>query len=92
LRELVELEQKGWEALSKKGDAGKFYYMSILREDAEMLFPGGMRIEGRENILGSIGSQPWESFQLENTRVIPLAENAATIVYKVTAKRKGSQT
>lgn len=91
MKELVELEQQGWEALSKKGSAGKRYYRSILREDAEMLFPGGMRIAGRENILESIGSHPWDTFQLEDTKVISLTKNAAIIVYKVTAHRKGSQ-
>jgi hypothetical protein len=46
--ELVELERQGWEALSSDGDAGQRFYASILRHDAVMLFPGGMRIVGRD--------------------------------------------
>lgn len=88
--ELIELEKQGWEALSKTGDARKRFYASILREDAVMLFPGGMRIEGRERILQSLGSQPWDTFHMESVEVISLGTNTATLVYKVTAQRKGS--
>jgi hypothetical protein len=63
--DFVELEKQGWRALATAGDAGKSFYASILRSNAVMLLPGGIRIEGRENILQSFGSQPWESFQIE---------------------------
>jgi hypothetical protein len=85
--EIVELEKQGWHALSTEGDAGKRFYASVLRKDAVMLFPGGIRIQGRENILQSLGSQPWESFQIENAQVFWLTTNATTLVYKATAQR-----
>jgi hypothetical protein len=89
LNELVELEEQGWLALSTEGDAGKRFYASVLRNDALMLFPGGIRIEGRENILQSLGSQPWESYQIEDAQVFWLTTDVATLVYKATAQRKG---
>lgn len=88
--ELVELERQGWEALSSEGNAGREFYASVLREDAVMLFPGGMRLEGREQILQSLGTQPWQTFQLEEPRAISLSRNAATLIYRVKAQRKGS--
>lgn len=91
MRELIELEEQGWRALATVGDAGKKFYASVLRQDAVMLFPGGMRIEGRERILESLGAQPWESFQLEDPKVVQLTEQAAVVVYKATARRKGSE-
>jgi hypothetical protein len=91
MRELIDLEEQGWRALSTAGDAGKKFYAAVLREDAVMLFPGGMRIEGRERILETLGAQPWKSFQIENPKVIPLSDAAATLVYKVTAQRQGSE-
>lgn len=91
MRELIDLEEQGWRALSTEGDAGKKFYSSVLREDAVMLFPAGMRIEGRERILESIGSQPWQSFRIEEPRVTSLSDSAATITYKVTAQRKSSE-
>jgi ketosteroid isomerase-like protein len=91
MNELVELEQKGWQALSMKGDAGKRFYGDILREDAVMLLSNGMRIEGRDHILQSFGAQPWKTFQIENPQVISLTVDAATLVYRVTAQRAGSK-
>jgi hypothetical protein len=89
--ELIELEQKGWKALSTEGVAGREFYASVLRDDAVMLFPGGRRIDGRELILESIGLQPWETFRIENPQVVVLTSSSATVVYRVTAQRKGSQ-
>lgn len=56
-----------------------------------MLFPGGMRITGRERILESLGTQPWDSFHIEDPMVLPLAANVATLVYAAKAHRKGSE-
>jgi hypothetical protein len=90
MNELIDLEKQGWEALSSDGDTGRSFYASVLREDAMMIFPGGMCIDGREHILQSLGPQPWETFDIENPRVVPLAHNVAAVVYRVTARRKGS--
>jgi hypothetical protein len=90
MHELIDLEEQGWRALSAAGDAGRAFYASVLREDAVMLFPGGMRIEGRASILESLGTPPWESFSIERPQVIQLATNATALIYKVTAQRKGS--
>jgi hypothetical protein len=90
MHELIELEEQGWRALSTEGDAGRKFYASVLREDAVMLFPGGMRIVGRERILQSLGSQPWDSVRIENPLVIPLTIDTSTLVYTATAQRKGS--
>jgi hypothetical protein len=91
MQELLELEERGWHALATKGNAGQVFYASILRDDAVMLFPGGLRIEGRERILESLGSQPWDSFRIEDAQVLPLTSSAAAVVYKVTAQREGSE-
>lgn len=90
MQELIELEKQGWRALSSEGEAGKDVYSSVLAEDAVMLFPGGILIDGKENILESIGSQPWESFEIEDPRVIRLSEDAGVLAYKVSAQREGS--
>lgn len=91
MHELVELEQQGWRSLATEGDAARRFYASVLRADAVMPLPGGLRIEGREAILASLGSQPWASFQIENAQVIQLASDAAAVVYKATAQRDGGQ-
>ena len=43
---ILELETQGWQALSTAVDAGRKFHVSILRDDATMLFPGSMIIAG----------------------------------------------
>jgi Domain of unknown function (DUF4440) len=89
MEELIKLEEQGWQALSTEGDAAKKFYSAILRDDAVMLFPGDLLIVGKQKILESFSAQPWKSFQIEELQVIPLSENAAVLVYRVTAQRAG---
>lgn len=91
MQDLIKLEEQGWQALSTGVEASKKFYSSVLRDNAVMLFPGGMLIEGKEKILQSLAAQPWKSFQIEELRVISLSERAKVLVYKVTAKREGSK-
>ncbi|MBD2256117.1 nuclear transport factor 2 family protein [Pseudanabaena sp. FACHB-2040] len=88
-QDLIALEEQGWQALSSAGEAGKRFYSSVLRDDAVMLFPGGMRLDGKEKILAALAAQPWQSFQIEESQVISFSENASAVVYKVTAQREG---
>ncbi|MDF1500977.1 MAG: nuclear transport factor 2 family protein [Anaerolineales bacterium] len=88
--DILELERHGWQALSAGGDAGKMFYEHILREDALMLFPGGMRIQGRQQILESLGGRPWASFEILEPELIDLTPKAKTIVYRVEARREAA--
>ena len=90
MQDLIDLEEQGWLALSSGGEASKNFYSSVLRDNAVMLFPGGMLIDGKEKILKSLAAQPWRSFQIEDPRVISLSESAGVLVYRVTAQREGS--
>jgi hypothetical protein len=88
--EVLELEKAGWQALSTGGDAGKRFYERVLRDDAVMLFPGGMRIVGKDQILDSLGTQPWASFEIQDPDLIELSPHARALVYRVIARREGS--
>ena len=90
MQNLAELEEQGWEALSSTGDAAQRFYGPLLADDAIMVFPGGLLLEGREKILDSMAAQPWQSHQIEDPHLISLCENAGTLVYRVTAQREGS--
>ncbi len=91
MQDLIELEKQGWQALSSGSEASERFYGAILRDDAVMLFPGGMRIEGKEQILASFAAQPWASFQIDAPKVIALSEHAGVVVYGVSAQREGSE-
>lgn len=90
MKELIELEEQGWQALSSDGDAGRRFYSDVLRDDAIMLFPGGLLLAGKAEILDSLAAQPWQSFQIEDAQVRSLGETAGVVVYRVTAQRAGS--
>lgn len=90
LDDLIQLEKEGWKALSTDTASARAFYGQVLREDAMMLFPGGLRIEGSANILESLGSQPWKHFRLEEPSTLRLSEDAALLTYKVSAQREGS--
>jgi hypothetical protein len=89
LEQFLALETQGWRALSSSADAGVEFYSQILRNDALMLFPGGMLVNGKEAILHSFGAQPWRSFQIEDARLLELTEASVALVYRVTAEREG---
>lgn len=88
MQDLIELEEQGWQALSGTAEASRSFYGRVLRDDATMLFPGGMLIEGKNAILESLATQPWEAYDIEAPRVIPLSRHAATLIYRVTAQRQ----
>lgn len=91
MQDLINLEEQGWQALSSAGEASKKFYSFVLHDDAVMVFPGGMLIHGKEEILKSLAAQPWKSFQIEEPRVISLSDSAGVLVYRVSAQREGSE-
>ena len=90
LDELLELETQGWRALASGVEVAREFYGGLLSDDAVMLLPGGMVLEGKEAILESLDAQPWSTFEIEEPRVIPLGDAAAVLAYRVTAQRQGS--
>jgi hypothetical protein len=89
MQSIVEFEQQGWRALSAPGDTAKEFYAGLLADDAIMIFPGGLLIEGKERILQSMTAQPWTSFRIEEPQVISLSESVSVLAYRVTAQREG---
>ena len=87
-KNLIRLEEQGWQALSEAGEECKRFYDKILRDDAIMAFPGGMLIIGKRNILDSFAARPWKSFRIEEPRVLSLTPNAGVLVYRVSAQRE----
>ncbi|MEV0646023.1 nuclear transport factor 2 family protein [Phytomonospora sp. NPDC050363] len=87
-KELTDLEQRGWQALSTASTATAFY-RDVLHEDAVMLFPGGMRLAGREEILSTMDAPPWESYALTELAVSLPADGVGVVDYVVGAVRGG---
>jgi Domain of unknown function (DUF4440) len=86
--ELIELERRGWEALST--DAGADYYRELLTDDALFAFPFGVML--REDALAAIAAaKPWSRFEMSGERVLRLTDDSATVVYSVVAEREGQE-
>jgi hypothetical protein len=90
-RELIELEDLGWQALSSGGNAAVEFYGPLLADDSVMIFPGGMLVRGKNQILETMDVQPWQWYELEDQQVIALSANTYAVVYKATAKRTGQR-
>lgn len=66
MEEIVDLEKQGWKALSSSQESAKNFYGDVLMDGAVMIFSGGMRLQGKEKILASFSSQPWDDYHLED--------------------------
>ena len=88
-KDLIDLERRGWDALSTEGGAAAFYG-EVLAREVLVLLPGGMVITDRSAVVASMGGTPWSSYELGDLRVVPLGEDAATVAYRATAAREGT--
>lgn len=88
--DLIDFEHRGWEALSSSPEQAKAFYSSVLADDAQMLFPGEMRLVGKQQILEMMGGSPWQSFQISEPRQTALSDTGQVVTYKVFAQRAGA--
>ena len=84
--EFVALEREGWDALS--GSQGADHYRRVLTEDALMAFPFGV-IDRAQALEAIAAAPPWSSYEMTSPRVVRLGEDAAVVVYAVSARREG---
>jgi hypothetical protein len=82
--DLLELEERGWRALSTTRHAARAFYRTLLVDEAVMMFPEGTMVVGKEKILGSIDAQPWKILQIEAPRSNTLSQEVRALFYKVT--------
>ena len=76
---LYALEERFWKE-------GADYYRRHLADDAVMVFPGSVLVS--DQIADTVKDRVrWTQVELEEHRLIELAEDAAVVTYKVTARR-----
>lgn len=88
--ELIDLEQKGWRALSSSGEAAAEFYERVLDGAVVMLLPGGMVLDERPAIVQSMSGQPWAAYELEDLRVLQPTPDTGVVTYGVVAQREGA--
>ncbi|GIG68362.1 nuclear transport factor 2 family protein [Phytomonospora endophytica] len=87
--ELIELERRGWAALSTDADTAASFYRELLTDDALMLFPGGLRLHGKPAILATLDTPPWDSHALTEVAVTRPGDDVGVVSYVVGAVRGG---
>jgi hypothetical protein len=82
--ELIEIEQRFWRAA---GD--RVSYERNLSDDAIHILPG-WGIADRDAVLAGVAeADPWQRFEIENPKVVPLCDGGAALVYEAHAARAG---
>ncbi len=89
--DLLQLERAGWDALSTGGDAAATFYDDVLAQDVVMVFPGGIVLDDRDEIIDSMKGAPWDHFELSDERVDRLGPGCAVVVYRASARRADSE-
>jgi hypothetical protein len=83
---LLELEEQGWQALSSPDPVT--FCEKWLADDAVMIVPG--MVIDRATFLHAVGDEePWASHHIEDSRAVQVTDEAAALVYRVTARREG---
>ncbi|MFI6870063.1 nuclear transport factor 2 family protein [Nocardia sp. NPDC050406] len=86
LKELLEVEHRGWEALC--ASTGADFYGALMTEDAVMVLANGMVLD-RDGVVESLrNAPPWRAFELEDPRVIDAGGTAKVLVYTGIAYRE----
>ncbi|PYF99543.1 protein of unknown function [Georgenia satyanarayanai] len=85
-----DLERLGWQALSSGPESAVAFYDDVLDDDVRMLFPGGLLLAGREQVLETMGGAPWDSHRLTDLDVLRPTEDVAVVSYGVEAERTGA--
>ncbi|HEY7177300.1 MAG TPA: nuclear transport factor 2 family protein [Micromonosporaceae bacterium] len=88
--ELIELERRGWQALSTSGAAASEFYGSVIDNCAAMALPGGVLIDDRAALLESMGGPPWSNFRLSSISVLRPTPDVGIVVYEASARRDGA--
>lgn len=85
--DLPELERAMWRAMVAGPDEAVAFYDEVLADRVLMLFPGGMVIDDRQQVVDSMRSVGWDSYELSDERVFDLGESSAVVAYRGVARR-----
>lgn len=85
--DLLDVEHQALDAMSSSAEAATAFYKEVLAREVLMLFPGGMVIEDRSDVISSMGGPPWDGFEISDERVLELGDAVAAVIYRATAKR-----
>ena len=85
--DLVELEHAGWRSLCD--GTGDEFYGDIMTADGVMILAHGFALTRAEVIASLADAPPWERYEIDDPRIIPVAQDVASVVYTGRGFRPG---
>jgi len=86
---LLDLERRGWDSLCNS--TGAQYYGDLMTDDGIMVLANGAVLD-RDAVIASLEhAPPWQSYDIEDVRLVDAGVETAAIVYVGTGYRDGDQ-
>jgi uncharacterized protein (TIGR02246 family) len=82
-KEVIELERRFWL------EASPDLYRERMADDGLMVFPGPGVLDKEATLAAVERAGPWQDVAMDDVRVVPLADDAAALVYRATGRRQG---
>lgn len=88
--EPVRLEHEGWTALCKGRDEAVAFYGDVLADHVTMLFPGGLRLRGKQQVLDAIEPE-WTDYSIRDLEVAETGDTAVLSYFAEAQRREGDR-
>ena len=86
---LLDLERSGWDSLCNS--TGAQFYSDLMTDDGVMVLASGLVMD-RDAVMASMEhARPWQSYDIDDHRVVAVGPDSAAIVYLGTGYRHGDQ-
>jgi len=86
---LLDLERRGWDSLCDS--TGSRFYGDLMTDDGVMVLANGA-VMNRDAVVASLEhAPPWQSYDIEDVRLVEAGADAAGLVYVGTGYRDGDQ-
>ena len=86
---LLDLERSGWDSLCNS--TGAQFYGDLMTDDGVMVLANGVVMD-RDAVIASLEhARPWQSYDIDDHRVVAVGSDSAAIVYLGTGYPLGDQ-
>jgi len=86
---LLDLERRGWDSLCD--GTGSTFYGDLMTDDGLMVLADGSVMD-RDAVIASLEhAPPWQSYDIDDPRVVDAGDWTAVVVYTGTGYRDGDQ-
>ena len=86
---LLDLERRGWDSLCD--GTGSTFYDDLMTDDGVMVLADGSVMD-KDTVVASLEhAPPWQSYDIDDPRVVDAGDGAAAVVYVGTGYRDGDQ-